>query len=144
MLIIMVSDKVFKIAVIGLLILILGAVLGMIKSEYIPEDEDYIEFEEDMFFIDEEMVFHQFNVYTVEEYSHFAGSELYSREAFVEYVTGKGYEVDASDGDIIEAYGDAGCKVDKAIRLICFSETLVFIPEEFKIEQTIEGFKEDE
>lgn len=140
----MVSDKIFKIAVIGLLILILGSIFGVIKSEYVPEDENYLEFEEDMLFIDEEIVFHQFNIYTFEEYSHFTGSELYSREAFVEYVTERGYEIDTSDDYAVEVYGDAGCKLDKAIRLICFSETLVFIPEEFRVEQTIEGFKEDE
>ena len=136
----MISDKVFKITVIALLLLILGAALGTLSTIYLPSDE-FLELEEEFALLEGDV--YQYNSYTYDEFSTLVQQQLASREDILAYAAAHHFEVE-EEHDIIELYREDNCQNDALGRFICFEEIITFVPEEHVVEHTLIGYREDE
>ena len=119
----MVSDKTFRVVVIGLLILILGAIVGSFLSEGISqfvlgEGDDFLEFDEDLVFLEEDMLMYSFNSYSLDEFSSFTHVSLDSEIDLIEYGESRGFEVEEED-EFVFLFKEEDCDVDSYGREIC-------------------------
>ncbi|MBT4604716.1 hypothetical protein HOC01_03690 [archaeon] len=144
----MVSDKTFRVVVIGLLILILGAIVGSFLSEGISqfvlgEGDDFLEFDEDLVFLEEDMLMYSFNSYSLDEFSSFTHVSLDSEIDLIEYGESRGFEVEEED-EFVFLFKEEDCDVDSYGREICVYEEIFYSVEEDLVEHMIEGFIYDE
>ena len=133
------SDKLFKVVVVALLLLILGAVVGNYSAEYFSESEEFVEFEEDLHLFEEEMIQYRYNVYTFEEFELINGISLEEEEDVFHFAERYGYELFEED-DIIELFFSYECGEDDLGRFVCLEETLTFLLDEELVEHRWEGF----
>ncbi len=139
----MVSDKAFKVIVIALLVLILGAVLGGLTSIYVPLHEEFLELDDELALLKEDALFYHYDVYSYEEFGNLIGRNISSSEQFLVYATENNFET-TQEEDTIELYRETACETDPAGRTLCAEETITLVHEEAVIEYTTEAFREDE
>lgn len=135
------SDKAFKVLVVALLLLILGAVLGNLSANIFEgfEGDEFLEFEEDLHFFEEELVQHRYNIYSFEEFSHINSVEIIDPEDIFAFAEEYGYEV-FEERHIIELFFAYECAEDDLGRFVCLEETITFLLEEELVEHSWEGF----
>ena len=135
------SDNAFKVLVVALLLLILGAVLGNLSANYLTgfEADEFLEFEEDLHFFEEELVQHRYNIYSFEEFNHINGVEIFDTEDIFVFAEAYGYEV-FEEEEMIELFFAYECDEDDLGRFICLEESIMFLLEEGLVEHRWEGF----
>jgi len=131
------KDKTFRIVVIALLILILGAVLGTLSSFYFPDEQHALEFDEGEF-IRTESDYYQFNRYTYEEYGNLVNKKISTLDDIIAYGQENGFAVDMEIG-FVSLYRENGCSKDVKGRTLCIEETIEAYEDENIIEHTFEG-----
>ncbi len=137
------NDKTFKIAVLALLLLILGAVLGAFSSIYLWDDEEYLEFEEGEF-LDPEADGYVFNRYTYDEYSMLTKQGISSARDLEINAIKQGYTLEFQDEGSISLSKELGCEKDQLDRAVCREEFIEADDEEETIETTTITYREDE
>lgn len=135
----MVSDKVFKVTVIALLILILGAVFGTLSSLYVPEHEEFIDFDDDFVYLEGDH--YSYEAYTIAEYEALVDQKFDTKENIFQYAQENNMEVEFEE-DFIELIAEEECKEEKSGRFLCFEEYISFNLEEEMVEVTSIGFRE--
>ena len=89
------SDKIFKISVLTLLVLILGVLVGIFFSVYFPGDDYELSLLEEEFddlgFVEPDDSY-SYDEYSYDEFSRFVGSDVRNIDGLFSYATSQGFE----------------------------------------------------
>tara|TARA_Y100000310_G_scaffold101887_1_gene100016 strand:- start:15364 stop:15789 length:426 start_codon:yes stop_codon:yes gene_type:complete len=121
------ADKIFKISILTLLVLILGALLGILLTLYVPYDEElFLELQQDdiddLGFIEPDDHY-SYDLYTYEQLSRYLNTPLTNFNDLLIYTTNNNYEL-YQEGDFY-SFEKEQCGFDPIRQTeICFFQIL--------------------
>ena len=139
----MVSDKTFKIVVIAILVLILGAILGNFTSFEFDDEPIFLDDDDfdDLGVVYTESDHYSFDRYTFSEYK----SSISTVDDLLDYVTSQGFEIIEDDQEFIVLEREGECEYNLRLQEeICYEEIMEIYVDEGVLEILVVGEFEDE
>lgn len=138
------SDKVLKVTIVALVILLIGAVLGIKSTIEVPWEHEYIEIDDDdLMVFDGEVVSYSYNRFTFDQFTIKTGVEISEIDDILNYGIDNDYSIEQEES-MVHLYKELGCKEDETGVTVCYIETIFFEIEEDLVEYQLEGFLEHE